>query len=149
MARSKESFSKGDIRKKKEKKRKDKLAKKQARKENPSSGGLDDMIAYVDEFGNITDQPKDPSEKEEANLEDIEVSIPKSDGTARDKTLTGVVSNYNDSKGFGFISIDNSRESVFFHVNNTLEDVQEGSKVVFETEVGLKGPAAINVKLLK
>jgi cold shock CspA family protein len=149
MGRSRESFSKSDIRKKKEKKRKDKLAKKQAKRETDPKGSLDDMIAYVDEFGNITDTPQDPSQKEETSLEDIEVSIPKSDGSDRDKTLTGRVSNFNESKGFGFINIDNSRESVFFHVNNTVDEVQEGSRVEFETEKGLKGLAAINVKLLK
>jgi cold shock CspA family protein len=149
MAKSRESFSKSDIRKKKEKKRKDKLAKKQARKESDSKGGLDDMIAYVDEFGNITDTPQDPSEKEETNLEDIEVSIPKGDGTARDKTRTGTITNFYDSKGFGFIRDAVTKESIFVHVNNALDEIAEGNKVSFETEKGPKGLTAVNVKVVR
>ncbi|MBN1990707.1 MAG: hypothetical protein JW783_14985 [Bacteroidales bacterium] len=39
------------------KKRIEKQKKKEERKENPSSGNLEDMIAYVDKFGNITSEP--------------------------------------------------------------------------------------------
>ena len=149
MGRSSESFNKKDVRKKKEKKRKDKLAKKQARKDSDSKGGLDDMIAYVDEYGNITSKPQDPSDKEEMNIEDIEVSVPKSDGTLRTKVKTGVVTNFNDSKGFGFIRDTDTKESIFVHINNTLEDIAEGNKVSFETEKGQKGLAAVNVKVIR
>jgi cold shock CspA family protein len=149
MGRSRETFNKKDVRKKKEKKRKDKLAKKMARRDDDSKGGLDDMIAYVDEYGNITDTPQDPADKEELNAEDIEVSIPKSDGTQQDKTRTGTVTNYYDSKGYGFIRDADTRESIFVHVNNTLEDIAEGNKVSFETEKGQKGLAAVNVKVIR
>ena len=149
MGRSSESFNKKDVRKKKEKKRKDKMAKKLARKDTDTKSGLDDMIAYVDEFGNITSEPQDPAEKEEMNVEDIEVSIPKSDGTVRNKEKTGVVTNFNDSKGYGFIRDAETRESIFVHINNTLEDIAEGNKVNFETEKGQKGLAAVNVKVIR
>jgi cold shock CspA family protein len=148
MGRSSESFNKKDVRKKKEKKRKDKMAKKLARKDTDSKS-LDDMIAYVDEFGNITSKPQDPSDKEETNLEDIEVSIPKSDGTSRSKERTGTVTNFYDSKGFGFIRDADTKESIFVHINNTHEDIAEGNKVSFETEKGQKGLAAINVKVIR
>ena len=62
MGRSQETFHKKEVRSKKEKKRKEKEAKKLARKENATGGGLDDMMAYVDEFGNIVSEP--PEEKE-------------------------------------------------------------------------------------
>ena len=45
---------------KQEQKRKAKEAKRkkmEARKNEPHSGKLDDMMAYVDEFGNITSEP--------------------------------------------------------------------------------------------
>jgi hypothetical protein len=77
MGRSQESFNKKEVRNKKEKKRKDKEKKRQARKENTKSNSLDDMIAYVDEHGNITDTPPDPDQKEEINVEDIQVSVPR------------------------------------------------------------------------
>lgn len=148
MGRSSESFNKKDVRKKKEKKRKDKMAKKLARKDTDSKS-LDDMIAYVDEFGNITSKPQDPADKEETNAEDIEVSIPKSDGTSRTKIRTGTVTNFYDSKGFGFIRDADTKESIFVHINNTQEDIAEGNKVSFETEKGQKGLAAINVKVMR
>lgn len=31
-----------------------------SRKDQPKSGDLDDMMAYVDEFGNISDTPPEP-----------------------------------------------------------------------------------------
>jgi cold shock CspA family protein len=148
MGRSSESFNKKDVRKKKEKKRKDKMARKLARKDTDSKS-LDDMIAYVDEFGNITSKPQDPADKEETNAEDIEVSIPKSDGTSRTKIRTGTVTNFYDSKGFGFIRDADTKESIFVHINNTHEDIAEGNKVSFETEKGQKGLAAVNVKVIR
>ncbi|MCF8345987.1 MAG: cold shock domain-containing protein [Bacteroidales bacterium] len=149
MGRSGESFNKKDVRKKKEKKRKDKMAKKLARKDSDTKSSLDDMIAYVDEFGNITSEPQDPAEKEETNAEDIEVSVPKGEITARSKERTGIVTNFNDSKGFGFIRDDDTRDSIFVHINNTLEDIAVGNKVSFETEKGQKGLAAIKVKVIR
>ncbi|WP_238354572.1 cold-shock protein [Fulvivirga marina] len=65
MARSQNSFIKQQREKKKQKKKEEKLQKKQERKENSTGGNLDDMIAYVDEFGNITSTP--PSEHEDTS----------------------------------------------------------------------------------
>lgn len=62
MARSQNSFIKKQKAEKKRKKQKEKFEKKLERKNNPSSGALEDMIAYVDEFGNITSTP--PEEEE-------------------------------------------------------------------------------------
>ena len=56
MGRSKETFGKKEVRKKKEKKRKDKQKKRLEKKEQDPQGG-EDMIAYVDEFGRLTDTP--------------------------------------------------------------------------------------------
>ena len=66
MGRSQETFSKKEVRKKKEKKRLDKEKKRLARKDTEKTG-LDDMIAYVDENGMIVAAPPDPSMKEEIN----------------------------------------------------------------------------------
>ena len=57
---------------KREKKRKEKEAKKLARSENKNSLDDNSMIAYVDEFGNVTDTPPDPAEREEINAEDVQ-----------------------------------------------------------------------------
>jgi cold shock CspA family protein len=149
MGRSKETFGKKEVRKKKEKKRKEKAARKLARQENKRDGkSLDDMIAYVDEFGNIVDTPPDPTKKKKVNIENIQISTPKLDPSDRpDPIRKGKVAFFNEDKGYGFINDLETQERVFVHVNNTLEDIREGDKVTFEVEMGPKGPAAIQVKL--
>jgi cold shock CspA family protein len=149
MSRSQESFNKKEVRNKKEKKRKEKEMKKLTRKDS-DKGSFDDMIAYVDENGMITSTPPDPSLKKVINLEDIEISIPKSDpNQIIDPIRKGSVTFFNNTKGFGFIRDLETQESVFVHVNNLLEDIKEGNLVNYEVEMGQKGPTAVQVKLYK
>lgn len=151
MGRPQETFNKKEVRNKKEKKRKEKEQKRLARRENEKKGSLDDMIAYVDENGMITSTPPDPNKKKETTkLEDIEIGVPRRDED--DKTnpeRKGVVSYFNESKGYGFIKDSETRESIFVHVENLLEEIKEGNVVSFEKVKGHRGPAAIKVKLFK
>ena len=149
MGRSQESFNKKEVRKKKEKKRLEKEKKRLARKDSEKKSSLDDMIAYVDETGNITDTPPDPDKIESPKLEDIEVSVPKHSSNKPDPIRNGRVTFFNDSKGFGFIEDSETRERIFVHVNNTEEEIMEGDRVSFEVESGQKGPSAFNVKILE
>ncbi|MBL4736365.1 MAG: cold shock domain-containing protein, partial [Flavobacteriales bacterium] len=82
MGRSQETFHKKEVRNKKEKKRKEKEAKRLARKESDKQGGLDAMMAYVDENGMLTDTPPDPTKKVVNKLEDSQISIPKQEDLA-------------------------------------------------------------------
>jgi cold shock CspA family protein len=148
MGRSQESFNKKEVRKKKEKKRQDKEKKRLARKEGEKKGGLDDMIAYVDENGRLTDTPPDPASKKKTKAEDIEISIPRQDPSEKaDPIRRGRLTFYNDSKGYGFIRDAETQESIFVHVNEFQDDIMEGNMVSFEVEKGQKGPAAVRVKL--
>lgn len=151
MGRSQETFNKKEVRNKKEKKRKEKEKKKLARKENEKKGSLDDMIAYVDEHGNITSTPPDPTIKKKViKLEDIQLGVPTRDSDEPfDPVRKGIVSFFNDSKGYGFIKDLETKESVFVHINNLLDEVKEGNLVSYEVEMGHKGPAATKVKLSK
>ena len=150
MGRSQESFNKKEVRKKKEKKRKDKEKKRLARKEGEKKGGMDDMIAYVDENGRLTSTPPDPAAKRKTKVEDIEISIPKQDPNLKaDPIRRGKLTFWNDSKGYGFIRDSETQDSVFVHVNEFQDDIMEGNTVSFEVEKGLKGPAAVRVKLVK
>lgn len=150
MGRSQETFNKKEVRNKKEKKRKDKEKKRQARKENEKKSSLDDMIAYVDENGMITSTPPDPTKKKKIKAEDIKISVTRNDSTQNlDPIRKGIVSFFNESKGYGFIKDSETKESVFVHANNLLEDIKEGNIVSFEVEMGKKGPNAIQVKLFK
>lgn len=146
MAKSQESFNKKEIRNKKEKKRQDKLAKKIAKKDL-EKGNLDDMIAYVDEFGRISDTPPDPmAKKTKTNAKDIEVSVPRSENVPKSNTRTGRVTFFNDSKGYGFIKDSMSGENVFVHINNAIDDIVEGNNVTYEITKGPKGLTATQVK---
>lgn len=60
MARSQNSFLKKQREKLKQKKKEDKQEKKQERRENSPGGDLENMLAYVDEYGNISDTPPEP-----------------------------------------------------------------------------------------
>ena len=146
MGRSQESFSKKEREKKKAKKKEEKAKKKVERHNEPNS--LDDMIAYVDEFGNITDTPPDPLKRKKVKAEDIEISVPKAEDVEEESGLRkGVMSFFNESKGYGFIVDHESGERVFSHVSDHLEAIQEGDKVVFEINRGPKGLNAIQVKV--
>ncbi|WP_010661934.1 cold-shock protein [Marinilabilia salmonicolor] len=152
MGRSQESFNKKEVRNKKEKKRKEKEQKRLARKEGgDKKNSLDDMIAYVDEHGNITSTPPDPDKKkEEIDVDDIQISVPKkSEQEEEDPIRKGTVNAFFDSKGFGFIKDLETKESVFFHVSNVVDEVIEGNLVSYEVEMGPKGPVAVNVKQIK
>ena len=64
MGRSQITFNKKEREKKKAQKRKAKAEKREFRKDQESSGKLEDTMAYVDEFGNIVDTP--PEERKPA-----------------------------------------------------------------------------------
>jgi cold shock CspA family protein len=149
MGRSKETFGKKEVQKKKEKKRQDKEKKRLAKKESEKKSSLDDMIAYVDEFGRITDSPPE-HEKEEVKASDIEIGVPKKgESEDDDAQRKGVVSFFNDAKGYGFIKESDSGQSIFVHVNNTLEEIKEGNLVSYDVEKGKQGPVATNVKVVR
>lgn len=151
MSRSRETFNKKEVRNKKEKKRKDKEKKKLERQERKETGGpAEDMFVYVDENGMLSSTPPDPTKKTKVELEDIEISIPKSDPNDKeDPVRIGTVTFFNDSKGFGFIRDNETKESVFLHINNMVDEVKEGNAVTFEIEKGPRGLSAVQVKLHK
>ena len=150
MGRSQETFNKKDVRSRKEKKRKEKEAKRLARKENEKKGSLDDMIAYVDENGMLTSEPPDPAKKKKIKVEDIQLGVPSVDSADdMDPIRKGVVSFFNDSKGYGFIKDMETKESLFVHINNVEFEITENIIVTFEVERGPKGMVAVKVKLFK
>lgn len=149
MGRSQQTFRKKELADKRLKKRKDKAAKKLERKEKGSSGS-DDMIAYVDENGMITSTPPDPTKKKkEIKASSIEIGVPKREEEKFDPIRKGILSFFNDSKGYGFIKDLETQEKYFVHINNMIDDIIENNKVIFEIEKGQKGLVAVRVKLDK
>jgi cold shock CspA family protein len=150
MGRSQETFSKKEVRNKKEKKRKEKEEKRAKKKSEGKKSSFDDMIAYVDEYGMITSTPPDPDKKTVVIAENIELKITKNNPeNAPDFVRKGVITFFNESKGYGFIRDLESHQSVFVHANNLLEPVMENNIVIFEMGKGPKGPSAMKVKLFK
>jgi len=151
MAKSQETFGKKEKQKKKLKDRQEKKEKMEERKNNVKKGKtLDEMMAYIDENGNISSAPPDPRRKKIFNSKDMEISVPRQEAREQvDPIRTGIVTFFNQDKGFGFIKDMQTQESVFIHVNQLSEAVKENDKLSFEVEMGHKGPSAINVKKIK
>jgi cold shock CspA family protein len=148
MASSQETFSKKEREKKRLKKKKDKEEKKEERQANAKKGqSLEEMIAYVDENGNITSTPPDPRKKKVVNTEDIQLGASKQEDTELFEAIReGIVSFFNEQKGYGFIRDLKTQESIFVHINELTTPVKENDKVTFEIEIRQKGPSAVAVK---
>jgi len=145
MAKPQNTFSKQDNEKKRLKKRQDKLQKKEERKLS-GDNSLDNMIAYVDEYGNITDTPPDPTKKLKVDVNSIEIGVSRREDVAMPTERIGKIDFFDDSKGFGFIKENETQEKFFVHVKGLLQEVKEGDTVTFELERGLKGMNAVRVK---
>lgn len=146
MAKS-NSFNKREVEKRKQEKRKEKQQRKEERKNNPTDS-FEDMIAYVDENGVITDTPPE-ARAEEVELEDIEISVPKKEKSDEPEEMTGRVEFFDENKGFGFIKDRNSVNKYFFHKSNAELDIKENNIVTFKLERGTRGMNAVEVKIAK
>ena len=140
------TFEKREKEKKRLQKKQEKQRKKEERKANAGGSGLDDMMAYVDENGQLTATPPDPSKRIEIDASEIELGVPKREKVDVDPVHTGVVDFFDTSKGFGFINEIGSHERYFVHISGMLDEISEGNKVSFELERGPKGMNAVRVK---
>lgn len=147
MAKAQTNFGKQEAEKKRQQKKNEKEERRLARQASKGQGE-EDMFAYVDENGNITSTPPDPTKKKEVALESIRIGVARQeDREPEDTQRTGTVTFFNTSKGYGFIKDAASQESIFVHANNLGGlTITEGDKVSFETEPGMKGPTAVRVK---
>ena len=59
---------------------------------------------------------------------------------------SGTVKFFNESKGYGFIKDENSKQEIFVHVTGLTEKVRENDKVSYNVVEGKKGVNAVNVK---
>jgi cold shock CspA family protein len=149
MAKSQVTFNKREKEKKRISKRIEKQQKKEERKANATGGLLEDMLAFVDENGVITNTPPDPAKKHKVDAASIEVSIPRREHEEVEAVRTGKVEFYNSQKGFGFIKETSTQEKFFVHANGLLEPIAENNAVSFEVERGQRGMNAFNVRKIK
>lgn len=146
MGKSGETFNKKEKEKKRAKQKKDKAEKMEERKANVKKGkSLDEMMAYIDENGNISSTPPDPQKKKVFRQEDMQIGVSRPE-EEYEAIRTGVVSFFNEEKGFGFINDLQTQERIFIHANQLSEPIKEGNRVKFEVEMGPKGPVAVNLK---
>jgi cold shock CspA family protein/DNA-binding protein YbaB len=153
MAKSQQTFNKSEKEKKRLKKREDKRKKMEARKADKDvNGTAHEEFVYVDFNGNLTSTPPDPSLKEEVDIDDIILGIPKKtdeDREAFNPVRQGTVSFFDTSKGFGFIIDNENKEKYFCHVSGLKDEIVEGNLVSFELEKGQRGMNAVKVTLVK
>ena len=153
MAKSQQSFSKKEREKKRRKRRQEKLERREQRKIEKAEAGkktFEEMLSYVDEDGNLSSTPPDPTKKKKIiKLEDIVLGANPISNEPVERVRKGKVKFFNGEKGYGFILDTATNDSVFVHINNIEADsLQENDRVTFEIEMGAKGPNAVNVKLV-
>jgi CspA family cold shock protein len=61
---------------------------------------------------------------------------------------TGTVKFFNDTKGFGFITEDDTNKEHFVHISGLVDEIREGDNVEFDLTEGKKGLNAVNVKVI-
>ncbi|RLD65061.1 MAG: cold-shock protein [Bacteroidetes bacterium] len=59
----------------------------------------------------------------------------------------GTVKFFNEAKGFGFVTEEESNTEYFVHVTGLIDKIREGDVVEFELAEGKKGMNAVNVKI--
>ncbi len=60
----------------------------------------------------------------------------------------GTVKFFNTTKGFGFISPNDSTQDIFVHQTGLISDISENDKVEFDVQQGTKGLNAVNVQVI-
>lgn len=58
---------------------------------------------------------------------------------------TGTVKFFNDTKGFGFIKVDNSAQEIFVHKSGLVDSITKDDRVQFNKKDSKKGEVAVDV----
>lgn len=144
-----ETFSKRERRKKKIEKKRDKELRREERRNTATKRKtLEEMMAYVDENGNLSDTPPDPKNAYKAAADNIAIAIPKATPADAEALLTGVVSYYDPAKGYGFIVNEQTKERLFVHVTGLAQPTMElnmGDNVSYTATRSDRGMQAVSV----
>lgn len=139
MSQSQQTFRKKEIAKKKLQKRKEKEEKRAQRQESNDKGkSLEEMFAYVDENGNISDTP--PVKKYEFKEEDLV--------RPEEEYTYGKVSFYNEAGQYGFIRDNETRENVYFNFKILGFVLHQDQKVKFKSKSSRQGLQVTEVIVL-
>ena len=64
--------------------------------------------------------------------------------------MQGTVKFFNESKGYGFITNDDTKRDIFVHITGLNgETIQEGDRVEYEETEGRKGVNATDVRVIE
>ena len=144
------SADKRENEKKRLARRAEKQKKKEEKKLSNKANSFEDMIAYVDENGMITDTPPTPNNKpQEVDMSTIEVSTPRRTEEPIELVHEGRIEHFNVSKGYGFVKDLKNAEKYFFHISGLIDNIIENNLVTFELEQGSRGMNAVKIKLKK
>lgn len=144
MAKSRVTTSKKDKEKQRKRVQVEKREKMAERKANREKGkSLEEMMAYIDEEGNISSVPPDGQRRKPVHLEDIVIGRPRMIAV-EDPVKSGKVDYFDGAKGFGFI-LQQDGTKVFFHINQTSYAARKGDMVNYTLERGPKGWFAAGV----
>ncbi len=64
------------------------------------------------------------------------------------KVKKGTVKFFNESKGFGFIVDEETKQDYFVHISGLVDEVREGDAVEYDLKEGRKGLNAVDVRVL-
>lgn len=133
-----DSFSKKEGNKKKAKKKQDKALRREDRKVHNNKGkSLEDMIIYVDKNGNFTSVPP--------HLQLEEDLISRTTNSNETSEIHSGMINFLHEKGYGFITEDKTRDSLFFNYDVNSFPFKKNDKVSFKKESSLKGFKATQI----
>lgn len=59
----------------------------------------------------------------------------------------GIVKFFNESKGYGFITDNETKKEYFVHVSGLIDQVKENDEITFDLKEGKKGLNAVDVRL--
>lgn len=62
--------------------------------------------------------------------------------------MQGTVKFFNETKGFGFITPNDSSTDIFVHSSGLVDQIRENDKVEYDEERGKKGMNAVNVTVI-
>jgi CspA family cold shock protein len=133
MAKSQLTFKKKERAKKQVQKRQEKEERRLINKTNNDKGkSLDEMMAYVDEYGNLTNTP--PTKSYEFKPSDLERPLHDSDLPKQ-----GSVSFIHPSGHYGYIRDEKSNESYYYNEGQLGVKLALFQKVTFKSKTTPKG----------